>query len=131
MASSRRFTDFIPSPPPIAGAVQSAKSFHAFQPQGTIAMSKRDDYIEKMKLQLDEANAKMNELEAKAREAKADAREKYAQEMGKLRQQSQMALSKLEELRVSGEDSWDSMVAEMEKIRDAFVHSFKYFKSQL
>ena len=80
---------------------------------------------------LDEANAKMNELEAKAREAKADAREKYAQEMGKLRQQSQMALSKLEELRVSGEDSWDSMVAEMEKIRDAFVHSFKYFKSQL
>ncbi len=94
-------------------------------------MSKRDDYIEKIKLQLDEANTKMNELEAKAKEAKADAREKYAEEMGKLRQQSQLAVSKLEELKAAGEDSWDAMVAEMEKIRNAFVHSFKYFKSQL
>jgi hypothetical protein len=108
-----------------------AKSFHAFQPQGTIVMSKRDDYIEKMKLQLDEVNTKMNKLEAKANLAKADAREKYAEEMGKLRQQSQLAVSKLEELKAAGEDSWDAMVAEMEKIRDAFVHSFKYFKSQL
>ncbi|EXI75996.1 MAG: hypothetical protein AW10_04184 [Candidatus Accumulibacter appositus] len=94
-------------------------------------MSKRDDYIEKMKLQLDEVNTKMNKLEAKANLAKADAREKYAEEMGKLRQQSQLAVSKLEELKAAGEDSWDAMVAEMEKIRDAFVHSFKYFKSQL
>ncbi|MEF8724982.1 hypothetical protein E4Q23_04685 [Candidatus Accumulibacter phosphatis] len=94
-------------------------------------MSKRDDYIEKMKLQLDKTNTKMNELDAKAKVAKADAREKYEEEMGKLRQQSQRALAKLEELRVAGEDSWDTMVAEMEKIRDAFVHSFKYFKSQL
>jgi len=91
-------------------------------------MSKRDDYIEKMKLQLDEVNTKMNKLEAKANLAKADAREKYAEEMGKLRQQSQLAVSKLEELKAAGEDSWDAMVAEMEKIRDAFVHSFKYFK---
>ncbi len=94
-------------------------------------MSKRDDYIEKMKLQLDKTNTKMNELDAKAKVAKADAREKYEEEMGKLREQSQRALAKLEELRVAGEDSWDTMVAEMEKIRDAFVHSFKYFKSQL
>lgn len=94
-------------------------------------MSKRDDYIEKMKLQLDKTNTKMNELDAKAKVAKADAREKYEEEMGKLRQQSQRALAKLEELRVAGEDSWDTMVTEMEKIRDAFVHSFKYFKSQL
>jgi len=94
-------------------------------------MSKRDDYIEKMKLQLDKTNTKMNELDAKAKVAKADAREKYEEEMGKLRQQSQRALAKLEELRVAGEDSWDTMVAEMEKIRDAFVHSFKYFKSKL
>jgi hypothetical protein len=102
-----------------------------FSITGAIAMSKRDDYIEKMKLQLDKTNTKMNELDAKAKVAKADAREKYEEEMGKLRQQSQRALAKLEELRVAGEDSWDTMVAEMEKIRDAFVHSFKYFKSKL
>ena len=93
--------------------------------------SKRDAYIEKMKLELDELNAKITKVEAKAREAKEDARDKYKEEMGKLRQQSKLAAAKLDELKAAGEDSWDTMVAEMEKIRDAFTHSFHYFKSQL
>jgi len=37
----------------------------------------------------------------------------------------------MEELKSTGEDRWDAMVTEMEKVRDAFVHSFSYFKSQL
>jgi uncharacterized coiled-coil DUF342 family protein len=84
-----------------------------------------------MKLQLDELNAKMAELEAKAKEAKEDARDKYNEELGKLRHQSKLAVAKLDELKASGEDKWEAMVAETEKIRDAFVHSFNYFKSQL
>ena len=44
-------------------------------------MSKRDAYVAKMKLQLDELNAKMAELEAKAKEAKEDARDKYNEEL--------------------------------------------------
>lgn len=51
--------------------------------------------------------------------------------MAKLRQQSDLAVAKLEELKAAGEDSWEKMVAEMEKIRDAFIHSFSYFKSQV
>ncbi len=94
-------------------------------------MSARDVYVEKMKMQLDELNAKMNVLEAKAKEAKADAREKYKEEMSKLRAQSELAVAKLDEMRVAGEDSWERMVAEMEKIRDAWIHSFHYFKSQV
>lgn len=94
-------------------------------------MSKRDEYIAKMKLQLDELNAKMDKLEARAKEAKDDARAKYKEEMTKLRQQSQLAKSKLEELKASSEDKWEAMVTEMEKIRDAFTHAFNYFKSQL
>ena len=94
-------------------------------------MSKRDAYVAKMKLQLDELNAKMAELEAKAKEAKEDARDKYNEELGKLRHQSKLAVAKLDELKASGEDKWEAMVAETEKIRDAFIHSFNYFKSQL
>jgi uncharacterized coiled-coil DUF342 family protein len=94
-------------------------------------MSKRDLYIEKMKDQLDELNAKMTRLEAKAQEAKDDARDKYREEIGKLSQQSRLAIAKLDELKTAGEDKWDTLVSEMEKIRDAFKHSFKYFKSQL
>ena len=94
-------------------------------------MSKRDAYIDKMKTQLDELNAKMGELEAKAQEAKDDARAKYEEEIGKLRKQSKLAVAKLEEIKAAGEDGWEAMVAEMEKVRDALKHSFNYFKSQL
>jgi len=94
-------------------------------------MSKRDAYVEKMKLQLDELNAKMNDLEARAQEAKADVRDKYREEMKKLRHQSKLAVAKLNEIETAGEGAWEAMVTEMEKIRDAFTHSFHYFKSQL
>lgn len=94
-------------------------------------MSKQDAYIAKMKLQLDELNAKMHDLEAKAQEAKADVRDKYQEEIKKLRHQSKLAVAKLDEIKASGENAWEAMVAEMEKMRDAFIHSFHYFKSQL
>ncbi len=94
-------------------------------------MSKRDTYIAAMKLQLDELNEKMTRVEAKAKEARADAREKYNEEMDKLKKQSGLAVAKLNELKASTEDTWDAMVTEMEKVRDAFTHSFNYFKSQL
>ncbi len=94
-------------------------------------MSKRDAYVEKMKQQLDDLNAKMSVVEAKAQEAREDAREKYRKEMTKLRHQSDLAVAKLDEMKSAGEDSWEKMVDEMEKVRDAFTHSFNYFKSQL
>ena len=94
-------------------------------------MAKRDEYIAKMKIQLDELDAKIDKLEAKAKEAKEDARTKYKEEIAKLRQQSRLAQGKLEELKASGEEKWDAMVAEMERIRDAIAHSYNYFKSQL
>lgn len=94
-------------------------------------MSKRDEYIATMKHQLDELNAKMDDLEAKAKEAKDDVRDKYREEMRKLRHQSKLAAAKLDEIKSAGESKWEAMVAEMEKVRDAFTHSFNYFKSQL
>lgn len=94
-------------------------------------MSKRDAYIAKIKLQLDELNLKMNELEAKAQEVKDDVRARYREEMGKLRHQSRLAIAKLDEIKAAGENSWEALAAEMEKIRDAFTHSFHYFKSQI
>ena len=94
-------------------------------------MLNRDAYVEKMKLQLDELNAKMDQVEAKAKEAKAEARDKYREEMTKLRHQSKLAVAKFAELKAARDDTWDVMVAEMEKLRDAFTHSFNYFRSQL
>ena len=91
----------------------------------------RDEYTTQMKLQLDELNTKIDSLETKAFEATQQAREQYHAEMLKLRDQSKAARAQLDQMVAAGEDSWDKMVAEMEKVRDAFVHSFSYFKSQL
>ena len=93
--------------------------------------TKREEYTAKMKLQLDEMNSKINALETQAHEARVDALEKYHAEVTKLRHQSNEAMAKLNELKVAGEDSWDKMVHETEKIRDALVKSFHYFKSQV
>ncbi|HEY8904786.1 MAG TPA: hypothetical protein VIM63_01990 [Rhodoferax sp.] len=94
-------------------------------------MSTRDIYITKMKLQLDELNLQMSKLEARGQEAREDMRDKYKAEMAKLHAQSAVAKAKLADMQASSESTWDGMVAEMNKVRDAFVHSFSYFKSQV
>jgi predicted nucleic acid-binding Zn-ribbon protein len=97
----------------------------------TTMPTKRSEYTAKMKQELDTLNARMDALQAKAGQAKAEARQKYNSEMSKLRHQSTLARTKLEEISVAGEEGWDKLMAEMEKLRDAFVHSFRYFKSQI
>ncbi|WP_317201283.1 hypothetical protein [Janthinobacterium sp.] len=94
-------------------------------------MKNKDAYIAEMKSQLDALNATMHELEAKVALAQADMRAKYEEEVAKLRHQSTLAQAKLDELRASSEASWTTLVAGTEKVRDAFVHSFHYLKSQL
>jgi chromosome segregation ATPase len=94
-------------------------------------MTQRDEYVQKMKSQLDALNVTVNEVEAKAGEARQAVRAKYRDEMASLRHQSQVAAAKLEELKSAGEDRWEAMVAEMDKLRDAFVRSFHDFKSRI
>jgi hypothetical protein len=91
----------------------------------------KDAYIAKMKLQLHQLEVKMDALEIKAKVSKDAAHDTYVEEMAKLRHQSKLAKAKFDDLVDTGEDKWDAMVQEMDKVRDAFVHSFNYFKSQL
>jgi len=91
----------------------------------------RDQYTSKMKDQLDELNVKLDAIEAKAGEVKADAIEAYNVEVKKLRAQSKAAVDKFSEFKAASEENWDKMTAKMEQVRDAFVSSFNYFKSQV
>ena len=92
--------------------------------------SVRAEYTEKVKQQLDALNTKVDEIEGKMQLAKAEVRASYRAELGKLRLQSEQASDKLDQLQADGEASWDKMVLEMDKVRDAFMHSLNYFKSQ-
>jgi predicted nucleic acid-binding Zn-ribbon protein len=90
----------------------------------------REDYTAKVKLQLDELNTKVDAMEERMHEAREEVRASYRSELAKLRQQSELASTQLAQIKTSGEDSWDKMVQEMDKVRDAFRHSLNYFKSQ-
>jgi predicted nucleic acid-binding Zn-ribbon protein len=90
----------------------------------------RDDYVTKVKLQLDDLNASVDVLEARMHEAKAEVRASYRAELAKLRHQSDLVSTQLAQIKTSGEASWDKMVQDMDKVRDAFQHSLNYFKSQ-
>lgn len=93
-------------------------------------MTKRDEYVAKIKSELDDLNAQIDKLAAKSVDAKKEMQAKYKQEMADLRAHSGKASAKLDELKNAGEDAWENMVAEMDKIGDAFKHSYNYFKSQ-
>jgi len=51
--------------------------------------------------------------------------------MTHLRELSHVAKEKLDEVMEAGEDKWEALVAEGEKVHKAFIHSVHYFKSQL
>ena len=93
-------------------------------------MGKRDEYIEIMKQQLDTLNSQMGEWETKANEVKEETREKYTEQVAQLRKASQAANEKLEEIVAAGEDKWEALVEEAEKVHKAFLQSFPYFQSQ-
>jgi len=96
-----------------------------------MSKSARDAYVAKVKSELDGLNTTIDELQAKAKDARHDARVRYDAEMAKLREQSAAAHARLDELKAAGEDNWQALVASMDKVREALVHSFHYFKSQI
>jgi len=91
----------------------------------------RDQFVAAMKAQIDETNAMLDDLEKKAKKASAEAQAKYEEQIAGLQEQSEEAQKKLKQIAAASEDAWKDMVAEAEKLRDAFIHSFNYFRSQL
>jgi hypothetical protein len=94
-------------------------------------MSKRDEFVEAMKRQLDLTNAQIDELEARLQSGQEKFSATYDEQMAQLRAASAAVMKKIDEIRSAGDERWESLVAEGEKVQKALVHSFNYFKSQL
>jgi hypothetical protein len=94
-------------------------------------MSKRDEFVEAMKRQLDETNVQIDELEARLDAGKEKLGLTYDDQMKSLRASAAAVKKKIDEIRAAGDERWEALVVEGEKIQKALVHSFNYFKSQL
>lgn len=94
-------------------------------------MSRRDEYIEQMKAQLDVWNKQIDQLQERATIAQGDAEASLRDRMQTIREQMNQAKSKLNELQTVGAERWEATQSEMENLRSALVSSFNYFKSQV
>lgn len=94
-------------------------------------MSKRDEFVTKMKAQLDEWNSEIAKLEAKISEKTGPAREKLEPQLEKVRESYRKGRAKLDELGDATEDRFDKVKGEAEHVWKALRQSVNYFRSQL
>jgi len=94
-------------------------------------MSLKDEYLEKLKAQLDEWSADIDVLEARAKQAEANARVKYDEQLTILKAKRDEAKAKVaeihgstgeawQELKKSGEEAWEVLKKGFEEARKKF-----------
>jgi chromosome segregation ATPase len=91
---------------------------------------KRDEYVDKLKRQLDEWNAAIDNLEQRAGELKAEARERYQARLAVLRAKRQEIQGKLKEIQAAGESAWDAIKASVEVARTEFKRAYEEAESE-
>ena len=94
-------------------------------------MSKRDEYIERMKQQLDEWNTDLDSLEAKLADATEPLKSKLEPQLSTARKGYADARKRLSEIRSAGEGSWEDLTDDVEHVWKTLRQSINYFKSQL
>jgi flagellar biosynthesis chaperone FliJ len=94
-------------------------------------VSKRDEYVEKMKQQLGEWNTDLDRLEAKVSEVAEPVRDKLEPQLSKVRDSYASARRKLREVREASEESWEDLTDDVEHVWKTLRQSINYFKSQL
>lgn len=73
-------------------------------------MSTKDEYIAKLKAQLDAWSADIDTLEAKTNLAKAEFSNQYAEQLLELKAKRDEATAKMLEVQNAAEDAWDELV---------------------
>ena len=94
-------------------------------------MSKRDEYVEKLKGQLDQWNAEVAKWDAKAQNAQAGARAEYDKHLNELRRRRDQALEQMKRLQAATGDAWVDLVRGADeawaKMREALEKSRSHF----
>lgn len=95
-------------------------------------MTSREEYVEKMKAQLDQWNADIAQWEAKALEAQAGARAEYDKQLAMLRQHRDQALYQLNLLQSAAGNAWVDLArgtdAAWDSMRQAIAKAATHFQ---
>jgi uncharacterized coiled-coil DUF342 family protein len=87
-------------------------------------MTTREEYMQKLKVKLDEWDAEIDALQARAEVAQADARARYLKQMQEMRETRNEAMAKYQEMQDAAGDVWRSMGEAAEKTWQAWLDAF-------
>ena len=94
-------------------------------------MTSRDEYVEKLKAQLDEWNAGIAKWETKAAEAQAGARAEYDRQLESLRQHRDQAMYQMKLVQNAAGDAWVDLMRGADeawtRMRGAFEKAGSHF----
>jgi len=97
-------------------------------------MSSRDEYVEKMKAQLDQWNAEIGKWEVKARETQAEARADLDKRIEAVRQQREQAMYQMKLLQGAAGEAWVEMMRGTDeawaRMREAFEKASSHFRAK-
>ncbi|HOY69939.1 MAG TPA: hypothetical protein PL131_03955 [Methylotenera sp.] len=93
-------------------------------------MSTKDEYVAKLKAQLDEWSTDIDELEVQANLAKAELKDKYAEQIAELKAKKTEAEGKVSELQDAAEEAWEEIKKGGESIWDTLKTTFNEAKSK-
>ncbi len=99
------------------------------QPSDTPQAAK-DDFIEKLKKELDEWRDKLTQLEAKANSVQADVKQQYDTTVADLRQKAQEGEKKVNELTGASASAWQDLQKGAEEAWKSLADSFKQASSR-
>jgi uncharacterized coiled-coil DUF342 family protein len=86
-------------------------------------MSKRDEYVARLKEKLDDWNEDIDKLEAKADHVKEDVKEKYAEEIESVKKHRDIVKEKTMELVDSSEEAWQELKTGVEAAWDKLTEA--------
>ena len=81
-------------------------------------MNSKDQYVEQLKLKLDEWNAQIDELDAKARKSQAQAKQELESRLADLKKKREEFQTKLVQLQDASTDTWETLKTGTEVLWD-------------
>ena len=93
-------------------------------------MSKRDEYVEKIKAQIDDWNADITKVEERAAQASDEMKTKYEQCLDSLRAERAAAYQKIEQIIDASDDAWDEIQANADDLWERSKAAFAAAKRE-
>jgi uncharacterized protein YfiM (DUF2279 family) len=94
-------------------------------------MSDRDEYVQKLKVQLDLWNGQLTAWQAAAREATAEAKVEMEKQVGIVRSRLDDMAFRMEQLRGASAEAWQEIARGADEARKAMQDAFEKARSRI